>query len=364
MREMGIGMDYKKDVNILIVDDVSVNLAILAEILHCAGYATRSATSAKEAMEAVKELPPQLILLDASMPEMDGYEFCSLLKADARTREIPVIFISAMTSQEDKKKGFRVGAVDFITKPFDSDEVTLRVNTQVKNYVMQRELTEYNRRLHKMMSDQIRKVTEDQKNLIYALVRLAETREDPTGTHMENVAANARLLAQSLQFSLQYEKEVSNNFIDDIELAAPLHDIGNMGIKDRILLKNGKLTPDEMEVMKTHTEVGARALADIHARNEYSRYLKMAADIAYYHHERWDGDGYPRGLKGRQIPLAARIVSVVDVYDVLLREKCYKAAYSHEKSMQIIVGEAGKSFDPGIVEVLCKIQNQLRRDGT
>ena len=348
--------------NVLVVDDVVINLEILAEIVKSNGYIARTVTSVAQAQEAIKELLPQLILLDISMPDMNGFDFCEILKADPKTRDIPVIFVTAMTSLEDKKKGFSLGAVDFISKPFDPDEVSIRVNTQVKNYQMKQELENYNKRLHKTMMEQVKKVSDDQRNLIFSLVKLAESREDPSGMHIENVSYNSRLLAQSLQFSLNYEKEISNSFIEEIEIAAPLHDIGNLAISDRVLLKQDSLSEEEMALVKTHAEMGAMTLMEIYSKNEYSNYIKMAIDIAFYHHERWDGLGYPKGLVGSQIPLSARIVSVVDVYDTLIREKTYKKALTHEEAMRAINDDAGKRFDPGIVDVLNKIQGRLRRD--
>ncbi len=348
--------------NILIVDDVLTSLLVLSDIVKNAGFIARPVQNVKQAREAIDSMLPDLILSDISMPDIDGYEFCESIKEDAKTANIPFIFISALDDAESKKKGYKLGAADFITKPFDADEVTLRINTQIKNLVMQRELEEYNKRLHRMINSKIARLGDEQRNLIYGLVRLAESREDPTGTHMLNVSANSKFLAQSLQLSPSFEKLISNNFIEDIELAAPLHDIGTLAIGDRILLKRGKFTADEMTVMKTHAELGARTLAEVYSHNEFSRYLGMAIDIAYYHHEKWDGTGYPKGLKGKDIPISARIFSVIDVYDTLTRDKCYRDAYSHEEAIEIVKGEAGKSFDPDIVDIFVKIQSGIRRN--
>ena len=348
--------------NILIVDDVLTSLAVMSDIVKSAGFIARPVQNVKQAMEAIEAMPPDLILSDISMPDIDGYEFCEMLKANPKTADIPVIFISAMDDANSRKKGYNVGAVDFIIKPFDFDEVRLRIDTQMKNLVMQRELEEYNKRLHRMMNTQIAKITDDQRYLIYGLVRLAESREDTTGPHMLNVSANSAFLAQSLQLSPEYEKYISNNFIEDIGLAAPLHDIGTLTISDRILLKKGKLTPDEMIVMKTHAEIGARTFSEVYSHNEFSRYLGIAIDIEYYHHENWDGTGYPKGLKGKSIPISARIFSLVDVYDTLTRDKCYRDAYTHEEALDIIKGESGKSFDPSIVDIFFKIQSGIRRN--
>lgn len=347
--------------NVLIVDDITSNLIILTEMIKSAGYIARPVTSAKQALAAIKINMPQLILLDISMPDMDGYEFCELLKKDVRTRDIPIIFISAMNSVEDKIKGFKLGAVDFISKPFELEEVTLRVNTHLKIYKMQQELEIYNKRLHKMVNDQIKKITEEEKKFIYSLARLSEMKEDVKGVHLRNVGRNCKILAMSLQFSPKFEKEIRNSFVDAIEIAAPLHDIGKIAISDTILLKKGPLTKEEMEVVKTHTTTGADILTEIHDMNEYNDFLKMAIEIAHFHHEKWNGKGYPEGLKGEEIPLSARIMSVIDVYDALTSEKCYKSAYSHEKSMEIINEEAGRSFDANIIEVFNKIQNQIKR---
>jgi len=352
----------KEEVNILIVDDVTSNLVILNEMIKSAGYVARPVTSAKQALRAIEIAKPQLILLDIAMPDMSGYEFCELLKKDVRTRDIPIIFISAVNTSEDRVKGFRLGAVDFIAKPFEIEEVMLRINTHLKIYRMQRELEQYNKKLYKMVSEQTRQIVEEEKHFVYALARLSEAREDITGHHLQNIGANCKLLAMSLQFSSKFEKEVTNSFIDEIEMAAPLHDIGKILISDTILLKTTPLSKDEMAIVQKHATQGADTLQELYEMNEHNRFLAMAIDIARYHHEKWDGTGYPEGLKGEEIPLAARIIAIVDVYDALVSERSYKEAYTHEESMMIINEESGKSFDPDIVDIFNKIQNQLKRE--
>lgn len=347
--------------NVLIVDDVTSNLAILTEMIQGAGHAARPVIDAKQAMEAIARKLPQLILLDISMPDMDGYEFCELLKKNVRTRDIPIIFISAMNSMEDKKKGFELGAVDFISKPFEVEEVTIRVNNHLKLYRMQQELEEYNRRLHKIVNDQILRIEKEEKNFIFALAKLAELKENTNGNHLRNISKNSKLLAMSLQFSPKFEEEISNSFVETIEIAAELHDIGKIGIRDQVLLKRGSLSREERKMMEIHPELGAKTLEELYDRNGHNEFLKMAIDIARYHHERWDGTGYPYGLKGKEIPLSARIVGIVDVYDALVGERYYKKPYSHEESIRILREGAGTQFDADIVEVLCRIQNQLQR---
>ncbi|MFA9462986.1 MAG: HD domain-containing phosphohydrolase [Velocimicrobium sp.] len=348
--------------NILIVDDITSNLVILTEMIKNAGYTPRPVISAKQAIAAINYKMPHLILLDITMPDMDGYEFCELLKKDVKTREVPIIFISAMDSKEDKIKGFNLGAVDFISKPFELEEVTLRINNHLRIYKMQQELEVYNQKLHKMVSDQMKKITEGQKHFIFSMAKLSESKEDPSGRHIKDVARRCKLLAMSLQLSPKFEKEVSNHFIETIEIAAPLHDMGKLSINDDILLKPGKLNEEERNVVKRHPTMGANMLTELYELNEHNEFLEMAIDIARYHHERWDGMGYPNGIAKEEIPLSARIMSVVDVYDALTNKRCYKEAYTHEVSTAIINEESGRSFDPEIIEVFNKIQNKLKAE--
>lgn len=350
----------RKTENVLIVDDVVANLVVLTDIIKKAGYIARPVTSVKQAMDAIEAKLPDLILLDITMPEIDGFEYCSILKKNVKTREIPVIFISAMASPEIKEKGFLIGGVDFIQKPFEEREVSLRVETHLKLYRMQRELEEYNKQLQKTINAQVRKMNEQQHLVIFALAKMAEGRDKTSEHHAENVGKNARILAMSLQFSPRFSREISNEFVDMIEMVAPLHDLGKITIPDRILLKAGKLTPAEMEIMKTHSVLGADSLREIYEKSYGNPMLKMAIDITESHHERWDGTGYPHGLSGTDIPLSARITAVVDVYDTLCSKRCYKDAYSHEKALEIINAEAGKSFDPDIIEVFNKVQRQIK----
>ena len=353
-------MDYAP--NILVVDDVISNLVVLSEMIRAAGYVARPVTSAQQALIAIKAYEPQLILLDISMPDIDGYGFCTMLKNNVNTREIPIIFISALDSTEDKIKGLKLGVVDYITKPFIIEELTLRINTHLKIYKMQRELEIYNKKLYQIINDQMHKIYEGQKNIIYALTKLMEKKNDAIGKHLKSLGRNCRLLAMSLQFCSKYKSEVTNSFVDTIELVAPLHDIGMIAISDKMLLKKTKLSTQEMEIMKTHTDIGANTLKEIYSNNVHNEFLKMAADIARYHHEKWDGSGYPKGLSKNEIPLCARIVSIVDMYDTLISEKCYKRAYTHEESVKIINKESGISLDPDIVEFFNKIQKQWEKE--
>lgn len=358
-------MDSKIDHNlaaeILIVDDAASNLVILTEIVKKAGYLPRPVTSAKLAMQAIEVSLPQLILLDVSMPGMDGFELCEVLKREEWTKEIPVIFISSRNSPEERQQGFEMGAVDFITKPFIKAEVISRIHTHLQIFQKQKELEEERKQFYKEEQERKKQIQEEQRHMIYALAYLLESRDDAIGNHLENVGRDCKLLAQNLQMDSSFQEEITKDFIETIELAAPLHDIGKIKIPDRILLKPGKLTYEEMEIMKTHTELGAKSLMDLCVIDGQSEFINMAIDIVYYHHEKWDGTGYPLGLKGKEIPLAARIMAVIDVYDTLTGERCYKEAFTHEESMEIINQNAGISFDPEIVNIVNKIQNQLKK---
>ncbi len=345
--------------NILVIDDVNANLVILAEIVRNAGYIARPVTSARQAVNAIEALTPNLILMDVSMPDIDGIVFCSMLKKNVNTRDIPVIFISVLSSAEDKIKGFRAGAVDYISKPFEVEEVTLRINTHLQMHKMKQELEIYNKKLYKIINDQIRKQYEEQKNLIRALTSILAKRDINLGKHLEFVGKNSKLLAISLQMSPHYRNHITNSFIDAIELASQLHDIGKMVLSDMILMKHS-LTPEESEIMKTHTTRGEAILNEIYAMNEHNDFLKLAICIAKDHHENWDGSGYPSQLGGTDIPLCARIVSIVNVYDNMVNNRIYGQAYSHEKAMEIINKGSGIHFDPDIVSVFNKIQNQLK----
>ena len=347
---------------ILVVDDLRMNVLFLEKIIKSMGYIPLTAANGKEALQIVRNEFPQVILMDITMPEMSGYEVCEILKRNKNTRDIPVIFISAMNTSEDKLKGFKVGAVDFITKPFEPLEVTMRIENHLKMYKLQEEMKAYNYRLNCLVSEQMKRIETEQKNILYALAKVTEGRDNSIKNHLENVGYNSRLLAQSLQFSPIFDKEITAAFVERIEVASMLHDIGKIQIPDEILLKPGQLSREERKVIKQHTEIGAHILEEIYDNLEKNDFLPMAITIARYHHERWDGSGYPEGIKGKEIPLCARIVSLIDIFDTLTGERCYKIAYTIEESLQIIEQCKGIYFDPDIVDIFMKIRKQLRHN--
>ena len=344
---------------IMVVDDLESNQRLLAKMIESMGYIAVPALSGAEALERISKKLPQLFLLDITMPDMSGFELCEILKNNSFTKEIPVIFISASAELEDKVTGFYLGGVDFITKPFVLAEVTARIRMHLKMYEMQQSLELYNRNLNKLVNEQIKQIEEQKKNMLYALAKITESSSNISENHLENIRKNCKTLAQAMQFSPVFEKEVTNSFLENIEIVSPLHDIGKIAIPTDVLNKPGKLTAEEMKMVKGHTITGAKILTEIYAGVEKNEFIRMAIDVARYHHEKWDGTGYPDGLCKEQIPLSARIVAILECYDTLTGKRCYKPEISPEESMAIMEEEVGKSFDPNIFDVFRRVQKRM-----
>ena len=344
---------------IMVVDDLESNQRLLAKMIESMGYIAVPALSGAEALERISKKLPQLFLLDITMPDMSGFELCEILKNNSFTKEIPVIFISASAELEDKVTGFYLGGVDFITKPFVLAEVTARIRMHLKMYEMQQSLELYNRNLNKLVNEQIKQIEEQKKNMLYALAKITESSSNISENHLENIRKNCKTLAQAMQFSPVFEKEVTNSFLENIEIVSPLHDIGKIAIPTDVLNKPGKLTAEEMKMVKGHTVTGAKILTEIYAGVEKNEFIRMAIDVARYHHEKWDGTGYPDGLCKEQIPLSARIVAILECYDTLTGKRCYKPEISPEESMAIMEEEVGKSFDPNIFDVFRRVQKRM-----
>jgi putative two-component system response regulator len=308
----------------------------------------------KLALKAVEREAPDLILLDITMPEMDGFEVCRRLKQDVRYRDIPVIFISALNETLDKVEAFGSGGVDYITKPFQFEEVHARVETHLK-------LRRYQIHLEELVARQVEEISASQVATIFALSKLSESRDRDTGKHLERVQAYCKLLAERLGREAPYNSVIAAVFIHNISSASPLHDIGKVAISDRVLLKPGRLSPDEFESMKTHTTVGAATMAAVRDVYPKNAFLNMGIAIARSHHERWDGSGYPDGLKGEEIPLAARIMAVADVYDALRCKRCYKEALPHGRCCEIIARGSGTQFDPAVAAAFAELEGEFDR---
>jgi putative two-component system response regulator len=324
-------------------------------------YKCQAAISGEKAirlLETSKELP-DLILLDVMMPGMDGYEVCRYLKKDKRLKDIPVIYLSALTDTKDKVKAFEQGGVDYIEKPFQLEEIRARVDTHLKLRFLQKELVTYNNNLKQMVGEKVKEISESQMATIFALAKLAEARDNDTGDHLKRIQIFCRLIAEKLSMHSSYKDRINADFIDNLQKASPLHDIGKVGIRDVILLKPGKLTTEEFEEMKQHTIIGANTLEEVYQNYPGNYFIKTGIEIARSHHERWDGSGYPEGLYGDEIPLSAQIMALADVYDALRSKRVYKEAYSNDKTREIIIQESGKHFNPLIVETFLEFEQEF-----
>jgi len=345
---------------ILIVDDSPEAIDVLGHALP-KYYQRQVALSGEKAIKllnASEELP-DLILLDVMMPGMDGYEVCRHLKNDERLKEIPVIYLSALTDTKDKVKAFEQGGVDYIEKPFQLEEVRARVDMHLKFHDFQKKLATSNKKLNQMVEEKIKEISESQMATIFALAKLAESRDTETGYHLKRIQCFCRLLIEKLSMYSKYKDSINAYFIDNLIKASPLHDIGKVGIKDTILLKQGKLTPEEFEEMKQHTSIGANTLEEVYQIYPSNNFIKIGIEIAKSHHEKWDGSGYPEGLCGDEIPLSAQIMALVDVYDALRSKRVYKEAYSNEKTQEIIIQGRGKHFDSLIVDAFLECEQEF-----
>jgi putative two-component system response regulator len=342
--------------DILIVDDTPENVRVLEELLASEGYLARSVLDGASALAEATASPPDLILLDIMMPAMDGFEVCRRLKLAPQLRNVPVIFLSALDAVSDKVKAFSLGAADYVAKPFQFPEVLVRVQNHLRLRRLQLELEAHNRRLVELVSEQVREISDSQMATIFALAKLAESRDGETGKHIERVQLYCKLLAATLAEQPAYSGRIEESFIENIFLASPLHDIGKVGIRDHILLKQGELTPDEFEEMKMHTTLGAQTLEAVRTRYPRNEFLRLGIEIARCHHERWDGKGYPAGLAAKDIPLSARIMAVADSYDAARSRRCYKPALSHAECRQALLARGGTYLDPDVVTAFEDVQ--------
>jgi putative two-component system response regulator len=346
---------------VLIVDDAPELLASMNELLKD-DYRTKVATNGEQALKIAATHPlPDLILLDVVMPGMDGYEVCRRLKADPATAAIPVIFLTVRSEIEDEREGFAAGCVDYITKPVSPPILEARVKTQLALKTTQDFLRDQNAFLEAEVERRTRELRMIQDVTIMAMASLAETRDNETGNHIRRTQNYVAALARRLQARGSYPGELTDDAIELIRKSAPLHDIGKVGIPDSILLKPGRLTPEEWEIMKTHTTLGRDAiLAAEKLISVPSSFLRYAREIAHYHHEKWDGSGYPEGLGGERIPISARLMAVADVYDAFISRRVYKPAYTHEMAVEYIRESRGRHFDPDMVDAFLAIQEDFR----
>lgn len=345
--------------DIMVVDDTPANLQVLVHMLGEKGYKVRPVPDGTLALKAIASVHPDLILLDINMPGLNGYQVCERLKADPETAGIPVIFLSAHTETDVKVKAFTVGGVDYITKPFQIEEVLARVKTHLYMNELKEELKKHNENLQNMVNEQVKEISELQMSTIFAMAKLSEYRDIETGIHLERVRSYCRILGDRLREQGLFPLTVNQRFVYLIHEASPLHDIGKVGVPDAVLLKPGRLTSEEFDIIKTHTTIGAQALEAVRKQYPHNEFLAMGIEIALSHHEKWNGGGYPNGLSGETIPLSARIMAIADVYDALTSKRVYKESMSHEKSIEIISAERGEQFDPQLVDAFIAVEKVI-----
>lgn len=339
---------------VLVVDDTPENIEVLRQLLRI-DYSIRAAISGEKGLEVAHCHPqPDIILLDIMMPGIDGYEVCRRLKADKTTAHIPVVFISALDQVGHESMGLELGAVDYIRKPFEP----VLVKARVRNHLA---LKRYEQELEALVKDRTAELALTQQTTIEALANLAEYRDSETGCHIKRTQHYVRALTCHLSTHGPYQALLDPVTIDLLYRCAPLHDIGKVAVRDVILLKPGKLTPEEFEEMKQHVLYGSKALEVAEGDKGKSAFLRMTQEIILGHHERWDGNGYPYGLKGDDIPFPGRVMAVADVYDALISRRVYKAAFSHSKAVEIIKESRGTHFDPAIVDAFMAIADEFLR---
>ena len=348
---------------LLISDDTDSNIDILVEAF-ADDYDVMVATDGPSTLEAVAKVMPDLILLDVMMPGMDGFEVCRRLKKETRFDQIPIIFLTAMDQLASKEEGFRVGGVDYVTKPFDIVEVKARVQTHISLLLARRSLANQNVVLEEKVRERTEELNRTQNVTIASLASLAETRDNETGWHIKRAKAYIEILIKELKDNPNFAELRDREIEELIIKSAPLHDIGKIGVPDSILLKPGPLTQEEFEEMKKHTILGSEALLVAERELGSSSFLRIAAEMCRSHHEKWNGEGYPDGLSGRIIPLAGRLMAVADVYDALISSRVYKPPFSHSDATSIILEGKGTHFDPEIIDAYEKTHREFERVAT
>lgn len=339
---------------VLIVDDTADNITLLTSLLGGL-YKNKVATNGPKALQIALKDPPDLILLDIMMPGMDGYAVCKELKTSPITQDVPVIFLTAKTQEDDEMHGFELGAVDYITKPISPPILMARVSTHLALQKARKSLAKHNEELEQEVEARTRQLAGLQDSLIQAMASMAETRDNETGQHIRRTQLYMHALAEHLKENPKFRNDLSERNITMIYKSAPLHDIGKVGVPDAILLKPGKLTPEEFEEMKKHTIYGRDTIIAAEKELETPEpFLAIARDIAYMHHEKWDGSGYPTGIGGEEIPLPARMMAIADVYDALISKRVYKGAMTHDQAKSIILEGRGSHFDPDLVDTFMR----------
>ena len=343
----------EKKAKILVVDDEDRNLRLMDAMLVSLDYEVILARDGGEALEKVQEVPPDVVLLDIMMPGLDGFEVAGRLKENEETKIIPIVMVTALKEVEDRVKALEAGADDFLTKPVDRTELKARVRSLLKVKAYNDHMRNYQKELEAEVArrtEQLHRAFEQIKSAsletIYRLSQAAEYRDEDTGAHIQRMSRYAAAVAGKMG--------MTDKAVENILYAAPMHDVGKIGTPDRILLKPAKLDPDEWEIMKQHTLIGGRILG-----GSESGFIKLGEVIALTHHEKWDGGGYPKGIKGARIPLAGRITAIADVFDALTSKRPYKEPFAVEKSLDIIKEGRGNHFDPDVVDAFFAVEDEI-----
>lgn len=354
--------------SVLVVDDSEMNRDLLLRRLDKMGLRITEASNGEEALAAMEKESFDLVLLDIMMPVMDGYETLERMQKKIDLKRIPVIMITALDDVDSAVRCIDLGAVDYITKPFNPTLLQSRVTASLERKRLsdmeqiRRQTVELN---NEYLSDQVRQkvqeISRTQLAAIFAMSKLAESRDPETGEHLERMREYCKVLSEHLMRTPKYSTVITNEFVDSVYAASPLHDIGKVGIDDSVLLKPGKLTDEEWVQMKLHPVIGAETLREVDRQHPGNAFILTGIEIAESHHEKWDGSGYPHGLSGEVIPLSARILALGDVYDALTSKRCYKDAFSHEKSVSIILDGKGNHFDPDVVDAFQETESEFMR---
>ena len=327
-----------EQMRVLVVEDDCISSEFLSSSLRCFGYAVTTASNGREALELLRSGQFRIVVSDWEMPEMNGDELCRQVRGRKWTGYVYIMLVTLFDGIDHVVEGLRAGADDFLSKPYHPEELGVRRRTA-----------------ERILSLESRDV------LLFAMAKLTESRDNDTGLHLDRIREYCRILAQELSNWPEYHEEIDGEYIQLLYLTSPLHDIGKVGIPDSVLLKPGPLTPEEFEIMKRHTTIGGETLQAVTLAHPEARYLSMARDIAFTHHERWDGSGYPFGLRGRDIPLCGRLTALADVYDALTSRRIYKAKMGHDEARQIILDGSGSHFDPDVVEAFRRREAEFIR---
>ncbi|BBP45223.1 two-component system response regulator [Thiosulfatimonas sediminis] len=344
---------------ILCVDDEPLNLKLLVELLS-ERFDTRIATNGQKALELAIQQKPDLILLDVMMPVMDGFETCRRIRETHDKQDLPILFITAKNQPEDEEFALKIGGNDFITKPIKPGVLQARIDTQLKLKYAQEKIIRRAETLEQEVNQRLSEINHLQDSTIYVMTSLAEFRDECTGNHIRRTQFYVEALSKALAKNPEFTSRLNDETIEVITKSAPLHDIGKIATPDDILLKPGKLTSEEFAIMQTHSERGYKILQEAaNSMGEKGLFLQTAQDIAFYHHEKWNGSGYPNGIAGEKIPLAARIMAIADVYDALTSARPYKRAFTQEEAFEIMHEGSGSHFQPILLETFFTLKEQL-----